>query len=471
MSQSQELKKLKGYRHLMINTIRIITGTIVILAFAGISGCAETSLAEATGKGHIRGINSIVTAPELVFLIEERAIGTADYKGAAGFAEYDDLTYNFNFDVFLPGATTASRLATQTIDVVADTDYTVVIAGTVANPTIISWEAAERVFEATETVFEADFTHLSPALGEVDIYFAAAGTLPVAGNATTSLNYGERVPHLEFATGDFELIITPKDDDNPANYIFQSRTISSTPATRVTFAIFDADPSITADVSVNLINAAGGSASLPDATKPAQFRLFHAAFGTGSVDAFLDSDFGNVVFSNTPYGEVSSYSDIESVSKVFTLTDAGNSGATVHEANISIGANSRRTIIFGGEPGALAYRELTSDGRSLETHPIVRITNMATNAALVNAYMLPPGTVITEETLPQIAGFPTFADTDFFGLNAGMYEVTITPFGEITPISTPVTIDIANGDVVDIAVLDTVDPALVDLEIFDSTLP
>ena len=450
---------------------RIVTAALAFLAIVAISGCAETSQVEASGKGSIRGINSIVTSPDLSFLIEERSLGNIAFKAVVGFTEYDNLSYNFNFDLFLPQATAAIRLATQPIDVVADTEYTVVLTGTIADPAIMSWEAEERVWDGTETVIEADFAHLSPALGEVDVYFAPAGTVPVLGNAIGSFNYGDRIPYLEFAATSFEMIITPKDDIDPANYLFQSQAISSTPATRVTFAIFDSDPSITADIAVNLINPNGGSTTLADINKPARFRLLHTAFGTDRVDGFLDSDFGNIVFSDIGFGEISPYVEIETVTKPFTLTDVGNSGAPVHEADIIIGSNSKRTIILGGEPGALGFRELPSDSRPLEGFPVVRITNMSFNAAAVSLYMLPPGTSITEETVPQFAGLPTLVDTGFFGPAEGTQELTLTLLGEIAPISTPLTINIADGDIVDLVVLDTADPAVVDLVIIDSTLP
>ena len=139
---------------------RIITVIAALLALMVVSGCAKTSRVEATGKGSIRGINSIVTAPEINFMIEERTIGAATYKGAAGFAEFDDLSYDFNFDIFLPDQPAPTRLATQFIDVVADIEYTLVLTGSVANPAIMSWEEPDR---------EPDPQAM---LGRADVYLA-----------------------------------------------------------------------------------------------------------------------------------------------------------------------------------------------------------------------------------------------------------------------------------------------------------
>lgn len=451
----------------MTNIRRIIAAAVALTVIAAIGGCAKTAQVEATGKSMVRGINSIVTSPELIFLIEELSLGSIAYKDAVGFVEYDDLSYNFNFDIFPPDSATTIRLATEFIDVVADTEYTVVLTGTIANPAIFSWEAPERIFDAAETVFEADFAHLSPTLGEVDVYFVPENTAPMLGDAIGTLNYGERIPYQEFADGRFELIITLKDD--PLNFLYQSLPLSSTPATRVTFSIFDPDPSITADIAVNLINPNGGSASLPDVNTPANVRLLHAAFGTVNVNGYFNNDLNTIIFPNVGLGGISSYTDIDTVLTPFTVTDATNSAATVHEEEIIIGSNSKSTIILGGEPGSLLYRELRDEARPLESFPVVRITNMSINANVIDIYMLPPGTVIAEETATQFSGLPSLVDTGFFGPAEGTHEITVTLFGEITPISVPVTIDVVNGDIVDIAILDTVDPAMVDLFIFDST--
>lgn len=453
----------------MKKTHRFIAAALALTVVVTFAGCAKTSQVEATGKGTIRGINAIATSPELQFLIEERSIGPVSFKSVAGYTEFDDLTYNFNFDLLIPGDTSATRLATQFIDVIADTEYTVVIAGTIANPSTFLWESPERAWEGTETVFQADFAHLSPALGEVDVYFDAPGTVPVLGNAVASLAYGDRVPYVEMPSGTYELTITPK--DTPGTISFQSGSITSATAASVTYAIFDADPSTTASIAVNQLNANGGSATVNDVRIPANFRLLHAAFGTGNVDAYVDNDFSAAVFSNVGFGEISAYSDIVSTTVPFTVTDTGNSGAPVHESDITVAQNFRSTVILGGEAGTPVYRQTNHDARPLETFPVVRFMNMSFNAAAVTIYMLDPGTVIDENTGARFTGMPTLADTGFFGPAAGTYEVTLTLLDDLTPIATPFTITIANGDILDFVILDTADPTMVSLFRFDGPSP
>ena len=120
------------------------TALLPALAAAFVLGaCGDgTSLPTATGKANIRAINAIKTSPEVGFLIEERILGSIDFRQISSLNEYDDLDYNFNFEVFFLGDATSTRIATQYIDVVADMDYILLLSGTLSNATITVWETA-----------------------------------------------------------------------------------------------------------------------------------------------------------------------------------------------------------------------------------------------------------------------------------------------------------------------------------------
>jgi len=439
-----------------------------LLTVLTLFGCSDTQRLEATGKSSVRGINALVDSPDLNFLIEERSIDSVPFKSVAGFNEYDDLTYIFNFDIFLPGDTTATRLGSQFIDVVVDNEYTVALIGSYDNPSVIFWEEPERIFDGSETIFEMDFAHLAASQGEIDVYLAPVGTTPVLGAAIGSINFGERIPYQEFTDGTYEFIVTPK--DLPGTILFQSNGLVSTPATRVTLAIFDSDPSLNADLAVSLLNTGGGAAALFDINKPAQLRLLHAAFGTNNIDGYLDSDFSSAAFSNVAFGEVSNYVDIDGGVMPLTITPTGNSGAPIFEQDTASVLNSRSTILFGGDPATPVFLGLIDEARSIAPFPVIRVSNLSVNAGTINIYLLEPGTTIDEDTLGQFAALPYPFDSGFFGPDPGMFELVITRTTDITPISVPLPFTMQNGDVFDVVVLDTADPNVVEAVVFDSSL-
>jgi hypothetical protein len=448
----------------LIRRLGALVATLVVVI--AVAGCAESSRPVATGKGNVRGINAISTAPGVSFLIEERRLGALEFKDAIPYAPWDDLSYNFNFDVFLPAELAPTRLSTQFIDVQADHEYTVVLTGSIANPTSLFWEDPSREWGESETVSELIFAHLAPSMGELDVYFATPGTVPVLGQAVGSLTNGNRLPGMDFEEDAYEMVLTPKDD--PATIIYQSLPVNLTAQTRVLFAVFDADPTLPGNVGVNFITDAGSSTELPDNNSPPEVRTLHATFGIGNYDGYFDSDFANIIYPDVEFKETSPYAGVANATTLLTLTPVGNSGAVIHENNVIVSVNTRRTVVLTGTPGDLSFTFLLDDGRPLETAPFLRTLNASFNTQALDVYILEPGTPIADDTIALIQGITPGVNTGFFELREGMREITATLPGETTPVSESIVLDLANGDVFDIVVVDTVDPNMVELRIFDS---
>ena len=441
----------------------------VIAAIFLLAGCSESRLPTPTGKGAVRGINGIVTAPELNFLNEERSLENVGYLDVSGFREWDDLDYTFNFDYFPPYNNERERIASHFVDVVPDTEYTIVLTGTMANPTLVTWDTAERTWAGTETVFEMDIAHLSPALGQVDVYFDLVGIAPVVGMEVGTLSFGERIPHQEFAEGDYVVTLTAPGD--PATVLYESIVVGGTPQQRTTLGIFDPDPSKTAPVSVTLYFQSGASQTLADTRFPQQVRILHAWFGTPNFDGYLDEGLATLVYQDVAYKAASQYVDVPDIVTPLTLTEAGNSGNVLYETELQRFLNNRRTLTPVSLPDTVGTRPLDDAARPLETYPVVRITHMSANLDLLNIYEVDPGTVIDDNVSPKFFGAQLGVTTEFFAADStGQREFVVTLLGEQDPVSLPLVLDLEVGDFVDVAIVDTADPAVVELHVFDSNL-
>ena len=76
---------------------------IACLAVLSLSACTgESKRPVATGKGGVRAINTISTAPNFLFLIEERTLAVVAYATGSDRTAYDDFEYIFNFEAILP---------------------------------------------------------------------------------------------------------------------------------------------------------------------------------------------------------------------------------------------------------------------------------------------------------------------------------------------------------------------------------
>jgi hypothetical protein len=148
----------------MLNFYRSLI--VTALAALSLAACTETNLPTASGKGNLRGINAIISAPDVLFLVEERALGGLAYKGGTS-TRFDNLSYNINFDVLFPGDATRTRIATDFVEVVANTEYIFALTGALATPTLVRVEFAERQWTGTETVFEARAFHLAATAAQL----------------------------------------------------------------------------------------------------------------------------------------------------------------------------------------------------------------------------------------------------------------------------------------------------------------
>lgn len=433
------------------------------LAVAVLSACSETSLPQASGKGTINALNAMPGSPGINFLIEERFLGTLGYKGSLGAQPFDDLSYTFNFEFTFPGDATPTRIASHFLDMMVDTDYVLVLTGTVAMPVVTQWERPEREWSDTDTAFDMTFAHLSPALGDVDVYFGPTGTAPVLGEERAKLAFGDDRPDpIDLETGEYELILTGRDD--PATILYQSYPTTFSPRQSYTIAVFDADASITGNISVRWFSNDGFAAELPDTNFLPTLRTVHAAFGTENIDIYRDDDFTAPVFSDLGFGQSTGDLPVPDGAVNYTYTAVGNPGTIIHEQNQLVPRGQPVSTYLIGAPGELSRILLADSRQSIQTHPKLRVVVTTTNFELLDLYLVDTGTDIADAN-PSLVNVGLGFNTNFVAQIAGSYDLILTLQDEKDPIATVSPLDLAAGDVVEALVLDNVDPAIADIVI------
>ncbi|MEQ9563905.1 MAG: DUF4397 domain-containing protein [Woeseiaceae bacterium] len=438
--------------------------TVALSGLLAISGCEESQFPEATGKGSLRGINAIISAPEVRYMIEESTSSRVPlgFKDTTTF-RFDDLSYAVNFDVQLAGDVTLTRIATASVDVVANTAYVFALTGTLASPVVLQLEYPERQWTGNETVFEGRALHLSTTAGELDVYYAAPGTAPVLGNARASIGFGEISPAFEPTAGDYELILTTHDD--PTDVRYRSRTITQGAATSVIYSVFDPDPSITGNLSVRVMATTGGGAELADNDSPPEIRVMHAAFGTGNTDVYVDDDFTATFVSDLAFGEVSPYLGFTADDTPMTFTPTGDPGVLLLEDSLTVFPGTLDTVFLVGDPAELDIIAIQNNPRPIETTGRVRLVNLADNSDLFDVYIHGASDLLPD-IFPSFISLPFRSTTGYLNRDDDSYVITITEAGEKVAVAPPLSLDLALGDVVDLAILDTADPNVFDLVIY-----
>jgi hypothetical protein len=440
----------------------LLTGCLSALL---ITACTDgTAFPDPTGKGSVSAINAISTSPEISFLIEERRIANMAYKTASSKAPFDDFEYTFNFEARLPGDTADTRIASQTVQIVKDVEYTFVVSGDLTAPTITVWEKPEREYAEGDTVLEASFAHMSPVLGDVDIFLADPAIVPAAGNEIGTLTPGEQLAPVDIQAGDYVLTITTA--GMPAAILFTSDALSLTAASTLQFMIFDTDGNDRGPVSVRSFDSVTGATRLlVDPLFPPTIRFLHASQDLGAVDIFIDDPLTTPILEDQDFRDISAEIDITAGVLPITYTAFDNIGSILLESATSIFAGSRVDAYVVGEGASPISVMAFPDRRSVETIARLTIVYTETNHEPLDLYIIETGSDIAEAG-PRFVGMVAGQDSIAAQLAAGSFDLYLTVTGEKTIVAGPVQVDLVLGDVVTAIVYDTVDTATADIVLF-----
>ena len=411
--------------------------------------CGETQLPVATGKGSIRGIHAIVGFSDVDFLIEERRIGTADFKNATG-ASYDDLSYTFNFELPQVGEQPL-RIASRTLDVDRDTEYSIVLTGDTGAQEATLWQRAEREWTGSETVFDVMVGHANGTLGSVDVYLDAAGSVPVAGNALASLNFRQQSEPRDLEAGEYQLTLTPA--GNPATILYRSAPTNFPAAASYLLTVFEADPGITGPVSIRVFTSSNVSTELPDERFPATAQFVNASIASGAVDIAIDGDYTNLAVSNLAFGAVSQDVEVPS-SGNYQYAPTGTTMALLDEDRTVV-LGSTNLMILAGEANDLVTLQAAGLRRGFSTVGRLRITNTATEFDAVDVYILEAGASV-DDNFPSLFNFP-YGFNQVLDRAADDYEITLTETTTKNVIAGPEPLPVDVFDVTEIVILDAPD--------------
>ena len=396
------------------------------------------------------------------FFIEERRIGTVAFKSSSNPVTFDDLEYIFNVETVLAGDLMATRVASQPLDVVMDTDYTFLISGALEAPDITVWEIPIREWSGTETVFELRFANTADSIGDVDVYFAPPGTAPMPGNALGTLSFGQVLPEADFESGNYVLTFTAAGD--PLTVRFESSTLFLNAQTSTLFSIFDTDPNDTGLWSVRTFFAIGGSGLITAVDSTATARFYHASTALDTADIYNDETLmAAPIVIDHEFRDVTPDLDIPFGVNPLFYTAAGNSGAPLFDDETLILATTHKNVHAVGDVDELQTVEYIPDRRPVETLAKFSFLNTALNHPLVDLYVVETGTDIAD-AIPRFILVSVGELPRFTTLDADSFEIYLTPPGEKDVITGPIALDTMLGDVFEYIAYDNVaDPLVADL--------
>ncbi len=427
-----------------------------------LSACdGESKLPTPTGKGAVRAINAIPGSPEFVFLIEERPLGALRYKQSSNSPRYDDFSYSFNFDIRYPGDATPTRVASEVLKVERNREHIFLLTGDITAPTITVWNGDIREWVEGDTVFEARFSHGSASLGEIDVYFDAAGTVLGTNAPVATLSLGEIGGTADYEAGPYVMTVTAAGDLDTVYYTSSETDLLPQFAHVVT--VFDGDGNNTAPVAVRSMTAVGNPLLMPDANYPPETRFIHSAYTLETVDIYNDDLLTNLFAEDLPFGVATL--DLETTLEIenyfFTPADSQATVLFDYQTN-SQNPGSFTHIYLIGDTDDWSADRFTTDRSTSSISVKLRLFHAAMNNTPFDVYLKERGVPISEDDLPLLAAAYTNR-SGVIELEEGSYDIYVTERNTKTEISAPYQIDVALGDIVDLIAVDTVDPAIVEL--------
>ena len=443
--------------------------TFLLIACLGaliLTACtSESGLPTPSGKGSIRALNAIPASPDIRFLIEERLVGSLGYNQSTSQNSFDDFQYNFNFELFLPGFLQAQRVLTFPHKLEAGRNDIFVLTGDPENPTVNVWSTPDREWAEGDTVLELRFAHLilTQAGNDIDIYLDEAVTPAVAANKVATLSYGQISDVSDFAEGTYTVTITSA--GNIDDILYQSNGIGFPSRTTQIVTAMAGDENDGSPVVANIMNNFGGDRIFPDADAQQTVRFFHAARAMQAADIYDDDLLTSLKFSNLEYGNASDDIPMSTEAQTFYYTPTGSIATILHEAThqVPVGRHSNLYVI-GPADEYLSYAFLP-DRASVSLYAKVQLFNAALDSGTVNVYIKDADDPLVEEDRPTIFALIYPAPSSIQTLNTGSYDIYVTLTSDQVPLADPLRLDIVDGDVVDLILLDTDTPGVIEVKV------
>jgi len=246
-------------------------------------------------------------------------------------------------------------------------EYTVVAAGTLANPTTFITSNPRRVKPVTGGYLE--FIHGSLDLGQLDVFLTEPGVDLIGITAYTTLSFSESSGSLEITPGEYQVRIT---NSGTTDVVFDSGTInltgdaerqmilvdnaSNSSASLSMIRTFGLDSVVTGDVAyggrVRGLNIDTLEGPLDILAGPAQAPVA-LALDYGSLGDFVVLDGGDLDFLVTPTGDIST-----PLLEIMGTVEAGKEYTFVTGSSADgmigvLGADDRRGVVTEGRLRAI----------------------------------------------------------------------------------------------------------------------
>ncbi|MEN7342040.1 MAG: DUF4397 domain-containing protein [Pseudomonadota bacterium] len=445
----------------------------ILAATLGLLGACTDVQDAPEGRGNIRAVHALSALGEVGFLIEERVLANASYQTVTPFSTYDSLQYDFNFD-FNSGLTgERARLATTSVTVAPDTNYTLILTGTPTAPEILTVAQPIASFDAAATNLSLWFSNLSSA-NSVDIYVGTTGFDPAAvAPLATGLAPGAVTDVTSVEAGEVEFIATVAGD--PTQVLIRSETRTLIAQDVALVGLLDAARVVNGDY-VFILGGELNSGRLADDAAPTTLRVIHGIRGADAVDLYINDETVTPVVSALGFPMASTRFEIpeadDAATVTLNVTAAGNVGAPIVTVDsVFADASSSLAVVANAPSGdGFGLLSISESRRPLFDAGLVGVVNASGNIDLIDIYFVASDDTF-EDTAARARNAGPSQNIGQFTLEADTYEFYVTDGSNETIVAGPIPVTVEAGDVLQLMIIDVDDPTALGVVEFDRLAP
>lgn len=426
---------------------------------------------------HFRGINVIEDAPKVQFTVDDTAVEEANYGAATEYHPAPTGTRELSLAIEKPsdlssGSSGFTDIGTsESFDFQGPTDYTLVAAGTVADPRqfLITGTSREDV---PDNKVNYQVINAAVATGRLTVLITAPEAGIDAPDAVGTLDLGESSNAanltLEKASG--------ANEDAPravritievrvgATTIYESSALSFSEQSRLLFVVADnAGPPGASALKVFVVGgtAPGDAGVMFDSGDDAELRFANLSPDAGPLDLIVGTNAADKFASNIAFGEQSPYNGIGRGTHDSVATPAGNAGSFLFVNNLSLAADRSYTLYAQGNLASIRGLLFNDDRRSIANAGRFRFLHVAPSQGdgALDVYVRQEGSEFdlraTDPPSPSVSALGYRSLSTSFALKAGTYDVYLAKAGKKSTVLGPVPLVLSAGGVDTVALVDS----------------
>lgn len=469
MVMKQNRSSSPSVRRSSVRALAVVAAGL-LLASCGGGGGDDDGSSNDPSVWHFRGINAISDAPQVQFYVDDTSVATAEYGAATDYKAAHTgerplkvaIRNASKLETADPGYTDIGD--SETYDFQGPTDYTLVSAGTVANP---------RQFLITDTLrtdvednkIEYQVINAAPgsdAGGALDVLIAAPGAGIDVSQHVDDLEVGD---YTEKNVLDVEVASGADEDDSRSTsmsftirqggaVIYRSAAFTVAEQSRLLVMVVDNDGAAgSAPIKLMVFGgiAAGSASILPHYQDPSEVRFANVSAEVSPIDLIIGSSATDVFAPSVAYGEASDYSPLPAATYNAIGTPAGNAGVFLFVNSLATAVGRSYTEYGQGTIAEMRGLLFTDDRRAVPSEARFRFLN-ASKAATVSVYLTKRGTTLGDldgesPPTPNVASLAYRSASSQLVLDGGSYDAYFTVSGETEVFLGPVPLDLADGTV------------------------